>query len=680
MMALRRMITKELAIIQGPPGTGKTHTSMAALRILLSMHSNDIPIIITAQKNDTVDELLIRLQKLGVSFVRLGGQAKAVAVSERTLYSLRMSSRDKTWRRDRFQKQLDSLKSQVKLLVNRCFPPFHQQLIMPQHLQDVGLITTAQCESIMGVWAGTADKIAGEICRHPLGPWLGDQFLVKELHRSIHVPMGRDDVKDDNSLDCSNLRPISNRKKEQLTGKPISVSRWAVMTMPAEAGLNWEIKAKQLLLQHQNLWEVPARFRGMAYRYLEQQYSASTKLALETIFRQINDVVKELRMVRWQEDLDTVRKSGARIIGCTTTGLTKYRGLIAAMQPRVMMIEEAAETREANIVAALFPSLEQMILVGDHMQLAPHADVFELGRPPYNLNVSLFQRLVEGGLEFSGLQIQRRMVPDIRGLLNVWYPSLADHECTRGRDFVPGMGSQRLVWFDHQHPESANRYSSKVNAFEAEMIIGLYNHLVCHGTKPSEVTLLTFYSGQKAYIEGILSRNRARVPVSERDNGDSDEYAGPEVQTIDGYQGKENEVVLISVTRSPEDRRKPDAGFLKDLRRVIVALSRSRRLLVIFGDAQNLIQSPGQAIWSEVLGQMRGVRAAFVPVFCGTHSREIRIRRPDEWERLAGRGGCDMRCGQRVGAQGPVCKRKCHGYSNGFLVVSANGSMLCSSY
>ncbi|KAF6831007.1 dead box helicase [Colletotrichum musicola] len=661
MLALRRMVTKELAMVQGPPGTGKTHTSMAALRVLLSVHPNDIPIIITAQKNDTVDELLMSLRKLDISFIRLGGQAKSAAISARNLYNLRTSSRDKTWKRDRFQQQLDGMKSQVKLLVNRCFPPFQQQLLMPRHLLDVGLITAAQCDSIMGAWEGTLDKIGGEIRRHPLGPWLGDHFLVKKLHRSIHVPVGHDDVDDENSLNHNDLRPVVGRKKEQLTGKLIPVTRWAVMVMPAEAGQDWETKAKQLLLQHQNLWEIPARFRGMTYRYLEQRYSASTKLALGTIFRQINDAVKELKMIRWQEDLDTVRKSGARVIGCTTTGLTKYRGLIAAMQPRVMMIEEAAETREANIMAALFPSLKQMILVGDHMQLAPHADVLELGRPPYNLNVSLFQRLIEGGLEFSSLQIQRRMAPDIRGLLNAWYPSLADHECTHGQDFVPGMGSQRLLWFDHKHPESANRYSSKVNAFEAEMIVGLYKHLVCQGTKPSEITLLAFYSGQRAYIEGILRRNHTCAPVPDRDNGDSDGFSGPEVQTIDGYQGKENEVVLISVTRSPDDRRKPDAGFLKDLRRVIVALSRSRRLLVIFGNAQNLIQSSGQAIWSEVLGRMGSVRFAFVPLFCGTHKREIRIAIPDDWERLASHGGCGMRCGQQMSAHGPVCERKCHG-------------------
>ncbi|KAF4333531.1 NAM7-nonsense-mediated mRNA decay [Fusarium beomiforme] len=87
-----------------------------------------------------------------------------------------------------------------------------------------------------------------------------------------------------------------------------------------------------------------------------------------------------------------VEYNPASILECTTTGLTKYRGLIAALKPNILMIEEAAETREANIRFALYPSLDQIdsseiisnckpdlssalypslgqIVVGDHRQL-----------------------------------------------------------------------------------------------------------------------------------------------------------------------------------------------------------------------------------------------------------------------------------------------------------------------
>ncbi|KAK2038039.1 hypothetical protein LZ31DRAFT_141512 [Colletotrichum somersetense] len=69
----------------------------------------------------------------------------------------------------------------------------------------------------------------------------------------------------------------------------------------------------------------------------------------------------------------------------------------------------------ANITATTFTSLHQMILVGGHMQLAPHANVPELIWTPFNLNASLlFHRLVKHGLKYSSFHVQRRTAPDVR--------------------------------------------------------------------------------------------------------------------------------------------------------------------------------------------------------------------------------------------------------------------------
>ncbi|KAK1726143.1 P-loop containing nucleoside triphosphate hydrolase protein [Colletotrichum acutatum] len=523
LQALQRMITKELAIVQGPPGTGKTHTSMAALKVLLSTQRINVPIIVTAQKNDTVDELLARCHQLGVDFVRLGGQAKDEVVASRTLFNLRMRSRDKTWSKSALEKRLVSLRSQVKLPLQRCFPPVHQQLILPEHFREVGLISAEQHASVTKGWDGVVGSIAGEGPQHPLGSWLGNQLLAKIPHRSIHVPLG-DGVDDDEASSVPGVseKGSANKKKEQLSGKPIFIARWNSIKYSRGVALSHKL-AQELLAKNGNLWSIAPKYRGMVYHYLERRYITSTKLALSAIFKQLDNVVKKLKVTRWQEDITAVRASKARIIGCTTTGLTKYRELIAALRPRIMMIEEAAETREANITAALFPSLEQIILIGDHTQLAPHADCLELSKPPFYLNVSLFQRLVERGLEHSTLQVQRRMAPDIRKLLSAWYPLLVDHPSTLDREAVPGMGLKSVLWFNHQRPESSNRYCSKVNTFEADMIVGLYNHLVSNGTSPAEITILTFYSGQKACIENSLRQ----TPGAGR--------LGLEVQTVDGY-------------------------------------------------------------------------------------------------------------------------------------------------
>ncbi|KAK1701562.1 helicase required for RNAi-mediated heterochromatin assembly 1 [Colletotrichum godetiae] len=191
----------ELAIVQGPPGTGKTHTSMAALKVLLSTQRSNVPIIVTAQKNDTVDELLFRCQQLGVAFVRLGGQAKDEVIASRTLFNLRTRSRCKTWSNSALEKRLISLRSQARLLLQRCFPPAHQQLIMPEHFREVGLISAEQHASVMKGWDGDPKSIAREGSRHPLGSWIASGSGIN-----------------DKGSACN--------KKEQLSGKPIPIARW----------------------------------------------------------------------------------------------------------------------------------------------------------------------------------------------------------------------------------------------------------------------------------------------------------------------------------------------------------------------------------------------------------------------------------------------------------------------
>lgn len=189
---------------------------------------------------------------------------------------------------------------------------------------------------------------------------------------------------------------------------------------------------------------------------------------------------------------------GTKIIGCTTTGLAKYRGLIAAMQPRTLLIEEAAETLEGTIIAGMFDSLDQLILVGDHQQLQAHANIQALEKEPYNMAISMFERLVSNSMGYTMLNRQRRMIPEIRQLLCIepkpFYEDLHDHHSVLDREInrqpIPGMDTD-LYFFHHIWPESRNQDSSRYNLDEAQMIAGFFNYLVLNGTEPKNITVLT---------------------------------------------------------------------------------------------------------------------------------------------------------------------------------------------
>jgi len=305
-----------------------------------------------------------------------------------------------------------------------------------------------------------------------------------------------------------------------------------------------------------------------------------------------------------------------RLFCMTTTGLSKYRGLVASLKPRVVLIEEAAETLEGLVMAACVESLEHLILVGDHKQLRGHCSVQELEGEPYYLGVSMFERLVGNGIEYSTLTRQRRMIPEVRRILAPIYEELHDHPSVLERLPVPGMGGVNSFLFSHDWPESNDSYMSKCNQHEANMIVGFFDYLVRNGMEASEITVLTFYNGQrKMILKGLKGHPNLQGCYFK-------------VVTVDSYQGEENGVVLLSLVRS---NNRQNIGFLSIENRVCVALSRSQRGFYIFGNAVNLCRA--SMLWWAVVQIMakNPRRVGFaLPLTCANHDRKLWIRGKDQ--------------------------------------------------
>jgi helicase required for RNAi-mediated heterochromatin assembly 1 len=193
-----------------------------------------------------------------------------------------------------------------------------------------------------------------------------------------------------------------------------------------------------------------------------------------------------------------IRSLGIKVIGCTTTGLAKYRGLLSALRPRTLLIEEAAETLEGKVIGGLMESIEHLILVGDHKQLQAGCTVRALEAPPYNMKISMFERLVDNSIGYVMLNKQRRMIPDIRKLLcikeNPFYEDLHDHESVldrvHNRPPVEGMGGKDTYFFHHTWPE-ATVDGSRYNQSEALMISRFFYYLCINGVDPAKITILT---------------------------------------------------------------------------------------------------------------------------------------------------------------------------------------------
>ena len=138
-------------------------------------------------------------------------------------------------------------------------------------------------------------------------------------------------------------------------------------------------------------------------------------------------------------------------------GAAKFRKLVQRLRPRITIVEEAAEVLESHIVTSLTPGCQHLILIGDHQQLRPNPTVYELAKN-YNLDVSLFERMVKNGMPFQRLRLQHRMRPEISKMLEHIYinPKLENHETVLDFPNIKGV-ARNMFFVDHDESEVGSK-------------------------------------------------------------------------------------------------------------------------------------------------------------------------------------------------------------------------------
>ncbi|KAL2024260.1 hypothetical protein VTK56DRAFT_9416 [Thermocarpiscus australiensis] len=586
LLGLHRIISKELAIVQGPPGTGKTFTSVEATKILVAnrRRHRGPPIVVAAQTNHALDQLLAHCIKSGANVVRMGGRTQHDMIKPHTLFE---------WR-GRFQPHADKKcnavdhqrRENIRKIGELIDAVFGDRLLDPEALLNKGIITEAQYQSLCdeSMETHTAVQVRG-----PFALWLGDSLIPARILQDRHPTQAElSEAEARRNLpefecDDEEMENIADDEEDEhrIRGTLIKLQHVWSGKDPAHLS-SWHRAVMRELANKEDLFAIDPDLRGAVYQFFQAKLLEAFTPEFAALLAENIDLCKKRKAYKFLGNTQLVQKQRIDIVGCTTTGLSKYRGCLAAMKPQSLLIEEAAETREANIVSALYPSVQQLILVGDHKQLAPKCDIQWLGSHPYNLNVSLFQRMVNLKMPFVMLKQQRRMKPELRSILNPFYPELVDHpavESIDSRPDVPGMAGRNCWLFDHTWPEEMNSDFSKFNEQEAEMITRFFAYLVCNGTPAENITALTFYKGQRKVLLTKLKRHPSLVGSSFN------------VCTVDSYQGEENDVVLLSLVRSPQPDRSYAVGFLEDERRAVVAISRARRGFYVFGNVENVLQA-----------------------------------------------------------------------------------------
>ncbi|PLB42026.1 putative NF-X1 finger and helicase domain protein [Aspergillus candidus] len=387
----------------------------------------------------------------------------------------------------------------------------------------------------------------------------------------------------------------------------------------------------------------------------------------------------------------------AHVVGITTTGLARNLNMLRRLQSKAILCEEAGEVLEAHMLTSLLPSVEHVILIGDHQQLRPQIQNYALSRESnvgqkYSLDLSLFERLVQpdddsgGRMPFCTLETQRRMHPSIAHLVrDTLYPRLKDATSVGEYPEVMGM-RKRLFWLDHRRLEGRAASDEAVstshwNDYEIDLTLAVVSHLLRQGVYCSgDIAVLTPYLGQLHRMRRRLSQSFT-IALGERDQEDLDkagfadeDTANKEevptsatvarstvlqalrVATIDNFQGEEAKVVVISLVRSNNQNQ---CGFLRTPNRINVLLSRARHGMYIIGNSET---SRGVEMWAQVLDILdkAGNLGPTLDLQCPRHpDSPIAVSEPEHFTQFSPEGGCNLLCGKRLQCGHP-CKQKCH--------------------
>ena len=272
----------------------------------------------------------------------------------------------------------------------------------------------------------------------------------------------------------------------------------------------------------------------------------------------------------------------AQVLCCTCIG-SGHDLLDGRNFPRVL-VDEATQATEPATLVPLVKGARQVVLIGDHRQLPP--TVISRRSEEGGLSRSLFERMIKMGVEPLMLTTQYRMHPAISEFPNSRFYDNRLEDGISESDRPTPMG---LIWPDWDVPiaflpvEGGEVLSpdgaSKENPTEASWVVSLLMGLLDAGDLgEGEIGIITPYAGQVRAIRDHMPENLQSV----------------EVRTVDGYQGREKEVIVFSCVRSNKDG---NVGFLSDARRLNVALTRAKRGLIVVGDPDTLRYDEGWEAW-----------------------------------------------------------------------------------
>lgn len=331
----------------------------------------------------------------------------------------------------------------------------------------------------------------------------------------------------------------------------------------------------------------------------------------------IRKAIRELRQQRkhadsWHQKMDRLKSRAtelelrirsslfgeARVIASTLTGVANR--VLEGEKYSTLFIDEAAQALEAACWIAIRKA-GRVILAGDHCQLPP--TVKSIMALKGGLGKTLMERIVENKPEtVTLLKMQYRMNEQIMKFSSEWfYHGMVESAPTVSHRGILDYDTP-MMWIDTAECDGKEEFVGenfgRINRAEAELTLQTLQQYL---EKIGKQRIL-----DESIDVGIISPYRAQVQLLRKELRKR-EFFRPyrhllTVNTVDGFQGQERDIILISLVRSNDGG---DIGFLRDLRRMNVAITRARMKLIILGSSETMTSHPFYKKLYEYVGQLK---------------------------------------------------------------------------
>ena len=393
--------------------------------------------------------------------------------------------------------------------------------------------------------------------------------LVEAIYETLH--------RENQVLVCAQSNMAVDWISEKLVDRGVPVLRIGNPTRVNDKMLSFTYERRfESHPDYPQLWSIRKAIRDLH----GQNRKGANRENIRQKINSLKDRATELE-IRINADLF----SEARVIACTLT--SSANRVLMGMKFGTLFIDEAAQALEAACWIAIRKA-DRVVLAGDHQQLPPTIKCIEAMRG--GLDKTLMQHIVQNKPEVvSLLKIQYRMNDEIMRFSSDWFyhGALSSAPEVKYRSILDF--DTPIVWVNTEdmdcNEEFVGESFGRINKSEATLSIEeLKKYIEKIGKERLlderiDFGLISPYKAQVQYLRQLIKKDAFFKPFRHLIT----------INTVDGFQGQERDVILISLVRANEDGQ---IGFLNDLRRMNVAITRARMKLIILGDASTLTKHP----------------------------------------------------------------------------------------